>query len=61
MKLCLEFIITVSVFLPELLPAQIAARLRIYLTPDPDVLHPPSSAFSAFVLRHRTDPNQGKP
>ena len=54
MKLCLEFIIAVSVFLPELLPAQFATRLRIYLAADADVPHPIPSAFSVFVLRHRT-------
>ena len=34
MKLCLEFIIAVSVFLPELLPTQLATRLKMSLAED---------------------------
>jgi hypothetical protein len=38
-KLGLEFMIAVSVFLPELLAAQFATRLRRYLAADADVPH----------------------
>jgi hypothetical protein len=51
LKLWSELIVAVSVSLRELLPAQFATRLRIYLAPDADVTHPPTPAFSVFVLR----------
>jgi len=53
----LEIIVAVSMFLPELLPAQFATRSRICLATDKDLHIPPMSVFSAFVLRRRTSNN----